>query len=45
MVDIAPANEKFVNEIVADGYGANTGEAVELAKHLIKQSTKEQGLR
>ena len=36
MVGGAPVNEKFANDIGADGYGADAGAAVELAKSLIK---------
>jgi corrinoid protein of di/trimethylamine methyltransferase len=36
MVGGAPVNEKFANDIGADGYGADAGEAVELAKSLMK---------
>lgn len=36
MVGGAPVNEKFANDIGSDGYGADAGEAVELAKSLMK---------
>ncbi|MBA7669669.1 hypothetical protein ES703_77801 [subsurface metagenome] len=40
MVGGAPVNEKFANAIGADAYGADAGEAVDVAKKLMKQSTK-----
>jgi len=40
MVGGAPVNEKFANAIGADAYGADAGEAVDVAKRLMKQSTK-----
>jgi corrinoid protein of di/trimethylamine methyltransferase len=36
MIGGAPVNEKFATDIGADGYGADAGEAVELAKSLMK---------
>jgi corrinoid protein of di/trimethylamine methyltransferase len=36
MVGGAPVNEKFAKDIGADGYGSDAGEAVDLAKKLIK---------
>jgi len=36
MVGGAPVNEKFARDIEADGYAPDAGEAVELAKQLIK---------
>ncbi len=36
MVGGAPVNEKFANDIGSDGYRADAGEAVELAKSLMK---------
>ncbi len=40
MVGGAPANEKFATAIGADAYGADAGEAVDVAKRLMKRSTK-----
>lgn len=40
MVGGAPVNEKFSKSIAADEYGADAGEAVDVAKRLMKQSTK-----
>jgi len=37
MVGGAPINEKFAKEIGADGYGADAGEAVALAKELLRK--------
>ena len=37
MVGGAPVNEKYARRIGADGYGADAGEAVDLAKRLIGQ--------
>jgi 5-methyltetrahydrofolate--homocysteine methyltransferase len=36
MVGGAPVNEKFSKDIGADGYAPNAGEAVELARELMK---------
>ena len=36
MVGGAPVNEKFANAIGADAYGADAGEAVDVAKRLMK---------
>ncbi len=40
MVGGAPVNEKFSKDIGADAYGADAGEAVDVAKRLMKQSAK-----
>lgn len=40
MVGGAPVNEKFSKAIGADAYGADAGEAVDVANRLMKRSTK-----
>ena len=35
----APVNQKFADDIKADGYAANAGEAVDLTKRLLNIST------
>lgn len=37
MVGGAPVNEKFAKDIGADGYAPDAGEAVDLAKRLVKK--------
>jgi 5-methyltetrahydrofolate--homocysteine methyltransferase len=36
MVGGAPVNEKFAHDIGADGYGADAGSSVDLARKLLK---------
>ena len=40
MVGGAPVNDKYARDIGADGYASDAGEAVDLAKDLMKRSTK-----
>jgi 5-methyltetrahydrofolate--homocysteine methyltransferase len=37
MVGGAPVNEKFAHDIGADGYGADAGSTVDLAKTLLRR--------
>ena len=37
MVGGAPVNEKFAHDIGADGYGADAGSSVDLARKLLKR--------
>ena len=39
----APVNEKFARSIGADGYGQDAGEAVKLARQLMKDKTQSLG--